>query len=55
MHEEWFAEEENVRRAVGILEKPFVKSPNFKEVSYCFNITPTFFIFFSECISLIFM
>lgn len=39
VHEEWFAEEENVRRAVGILEKPFVKSPNFKEVScgICFE------------------
>ena len=34
MHEEWFADEENVRRAVGILETPIVKAPNFKEVSY---------------------
>ncbi|XP_057779098.1 probable E3 ubiquitin-protein ligase ARI8 isoform X2 [Salvia miltiorrhiza] len=39
VHEEWFADEENVRKAVGILEKPVVKSPNFKEVScgICFE------------------
>ncbi|KAL1561358.1 putative E3 ubiquitin-protein ligase ari8 [Salvia divinorum] len=39
VHEEWFADEENVRRAVGILEKPVVKSPNYKEVScgICFE------------------
>lgn len=45
MHEEWFADEENVRKAVGILEKPVVKSPNFKEVSYQVNMTLTIFLF----------
>ncbi|XP_042007095.1 probable E3 ubiquitin-protein ligase ARI8 [Salvia splendens] len=39
VHEEWFADEENVRRAVGILETPVVKALNFKEVScgICFE------------------
>ena len=34
MHEEWFAHEERVRLAVGLLEKPVVQSSNAKEVSY---------------------
>ncbi|KAK6145784.1 hypothetical protein DH2020_019653 [Rehmannia glutinosa] len=39
VHEEWFANEEVVRKAVGLLEKPFVKLPNFKEVAcgICFE------------------
>ncbi|KAL1535259.1 RBR-type E3 ubiquitin transferase [Salvia divinorum] len=39
VHEEWFADEENVRRAVGILETPAVKALNFREVScgICFE------------------
>ncbi|KAL8487403.1 hypothetical protein ACS0TY_023454 [Phlomoides rotata] len=39
VHEKWFADEEGVRKAVGILEKPLVKSPNFKEVAcgICFE------------------
>lgn len=44
MHEEWFADEERVRRAVGIIEK-LVKPPNFKEVSYQFALLPHVFIF----------
>lgn len=32
MHDEWFANEEKVRTAVGLLEKPVVEFPNAKEV-----------------------
>lgn len=55
MHEEWFADEENVRKAVGILEKPVIKSTSFKEVSHQFKMTLAFFIFLSECVFFIFM
>lgn len=34
MHEEWFADEERVRKAIGLLEKPVVQFSNAKEVSY---------------------
>lgn len=44
MHEKWFADEEGVRKAVGILEKPLVKSPNFKEVSYEFDFLPFYYL-----------
>ncbi|XP_011073921.1 probable E3 ubiquitin-protein ligase ARI8 [Sesamum indicum] len=39
VHEEWFANEERVRKAVGILEKPLVKTTNFKEATcgICFE------------------
>lgn len=33
MHDEWFADEEKVRRAVGLLERPVVEHPNAREVS----------------------
>lgn len=33
MHDEWFADEEKVRRAVGLLERPVVEYPNAREVS----------------------
>lgn len=34
MHDAWFADEENVRKAVGLLEKPVVDPmPNAREVS----------------------
>lgn len=32
MHDEWFADEEKVRKAVGLLEKPVVQFPNAREV-----------------------
>lgn len=31
VHDEWFADEEKVRKAVGLLENP-VQFPNFREV-----------------------
>lgn len=34
MHDAWFADEERVRKAVGLLEKPVVQSPNAREVRY---------------------
>lgn len=34
MHEAWFADEDRVRKAVGLLERPVVRFPNAKEVSY---------------------
>lgn len=33
MHEEWFADEERVRKAVGLLEKSVVQISNAKEVN----------------------
>lgn len=33
VHDEWFADEEKVRRAVGLLERPVVEYPNAREVS----------------------
>lgn len=33
MHDEWFADEEKVRRAVGLLEEPVVPFPDGREVS----------------------
>lgn len=32
MHDEWFADEEKVRKVVGLLEKPVVQFPNAREV-----------------------
>ncbi|CDP19310.1 unnamed protein product [Coffea canephora] len=42
VHEEWFAHEERVRLAVGLLEKPVVQSSNAKEVAcgICFENYP---------------
>ncbi|GKV29066.1 hypothetical protein SLEP1_g38037 [Rubroshorea leprosula] len=42
VHEEWFADEENVRKAVGLLEKPTVRFPNGKEMTcgICFDAYP---------------
>ena len=31
MHDTWFADEERVRKAVGLLEKPIVQHPNARE------------------------
>lgn len=33
VHDEWFADEEKVRRTVGLLEKPVIDCRNVKEVS----------------------
>ncbi|KAL2249421.1 UNVERIFIED_CONTAM: putative E3 ubiquitin-protein ligase ARI8 [Sesamum indicum] len=35
VHEEWFADEERVRHAVGILEKPVVKFLSVREIKWC--------------------
>ncbi|KAL0368663.1 UNVERIFIED_CONTAM: putative E3 ubiquitin-protein ligase ARI8 [Sesamum calycinum] len=42
VHEEWFADEERVRKAVGIMEIPLVKTTNFKEATcgICFENYP---------------
>ncbi|GLT40928.1 hypothetical protein SLA2020_150240 [Shorea laevis] len=42
VHEEWFADEENVRKAVGLLEKPTFRFPNGKEMTcgICFDAYP---------------
>lgn len=37
MHDEWFADEEKVRRSVGLLEKPVVEYPNAREVCSSFS------------------
>lgn len=34
MHEAWFADEDRVRKAVGLVDKPVVKFPNASEVNY---------------------
>lgn len=33
MHEEWFADEERVRKSVGLLERPVIHLSKVKEVS----------------------
>lgn len=43
MHDEWFADEEKVRKSVGLLEKPVVEFPNAKEVS-CQHISLIVFV-----------
>ncbi|GLT87923.1 hypothetical protein SLE2022_059740 [Rubroshorea leprosula] len=42
VHDEWFADEEKVRKAVGLLEKPVVKFPDGREMScgICFESYP---------------
>lgn len=34
MHEAWFADEDRVRKAVGLVDKPVVKFPNARDVNY---------------------
>jgi hypothetical protein len=36
VHDEWFADEEKVRKAVGLPEKPVIEYPNAKEVNSLF-------------------
>ncbi|KAL7176870.1 hypothetical protein ACSBR2_030248 [Camellia fascicularis] len=42
VHEAWFADEDRVRKAVGLLERPVVKFPNAKELTcgICFESYP---------------
>ncbi|XP_034691585.1 probable E3 ubiquitin-protein ligase ARI8 isoform X1 [Vitis riparia] len=42
VHDEWFADEEKVRKAVGLLEKPVVQFPNARELTcgICFENYP---------------
>ncbi|XP_030970698.1 probable E3 ubiquitin-protein ligase ARI8 [Quercus lobata] len=42
VHDEWFADEEKVRRSVGLLEKPVVEYPNARELTcgICFETYP---------------
>ncbi|XP_065618625.1 probable E3 ubiquitin-protein ligase ARI8 isoform X2 [Quercus suber] len=42
VHDEWFADEEKVRRSVGLLEKPVVEYPNARELTcgICFEAYP---------------
>ncbi|KAL4609825.1 hypothetical protein ACB092_08G008800 [Castanea dentata] len=42
VHDEWFADEEKVRRAVGLLEKPVIEYPNARELTcgICFETYP---------------
>ncbi|KAI9075506.1 hypothetical protein K1719_042554 [Acacia pycnantha] len=42
VHEAWFANEEHVRRIVGLLEKPVVQFPNARELTcgICFETYP---------------
>lgn len=59
MHEEWFADEDRVRKAVGLLEKPVVNFSNSKEVTiYCTGIYSQEFVChlstFSIALSLLF-
>lgn len=56
VHEAWFADEEKVRKAVGIMEKPLVKFSNSVEVSYLFVdiVFQVFLCSHSECILLTF-
>jgi hypothetical protein len=46
VHDEWFADEEKVRRAVGLLERPVVEYPNAREVSSPYFTTVIEFFFF---------
>jgi ariadne-1 len=34
VHDAWFADEEQVRKAVGLLDEPVVLHPNAREVRY---------------------
>lgn len=34
MHDAWFADEDGVRKMVGLLERPVVQHPNPREVRY---------------------
>lgn len=49
VHDEWFADEERVRRAVGLLEKPVAQLLNNREVNnlYCVIEIKTFVYAFS--------
>ncbi|XP_059437764.1 probable E3 ubiquitin-protein ligase ARI8 [Corylus avellana] len=42
VHDEWFADEEKVRRAVGLLERPVIEYPNARELpcGICFDTYP---------------
>lgn len=47
MHDEWFADEEKVRKAVGLLEEPVVPFPDGREVcSLWFACLLSLIIFF---------
>lgn len=55
MHDAWFADEERVRKAVGLLEKPIVQHPNTREVRHGFlglNTMKRGRIFYLKCHSI---
>ncbi|GER41654.1 RING/U-box superfamily protein [Striga asiatica] len=54
VHEEWFANEEAVRKAVGLLEKPLVKYQSFTEVAcgICFENYPCNSLRAAACVHL---
>ena len=49
MHDEWFADEEKVRRSVGLLQKPVLRHSNELEVSnlICFSFIEILLIVFA--------
>ncbi|KAJ9176073.1 hypothetical protein P3X46_011423 [Hevea brasiliensis] len=51
VNDEWFADEEKVRRVVGLLEKPVVEFPDGREVTcgICFEIYPSDRLHASAC------
>ncbi|KAG4979624.1 hypothetical protein JHK85_033582 [Glycine max] len=56
VHDAWFADEERVRKAVGLLEKPIVQHPNTREVRHGFlglNTMKRGRIFYLKCHSYI--
>ncbi|XP_031249338.1 probable E3 ubiquitin-protein ligase ARI8 [Pistacia vera] len=51
VHDEWFADEEKVRKSVGLLEKPVVEFPNAKELNcgICFENYPCDRLYTTAC------
>lgn len=51
VHDEWFADEEKVRKAVGFLERPVVEYPNASELTcgICFEAYPRDMIHAADC------
>ncbi|OVA04605.1 zinc finger protein [Macleaya cordata] len=51
VHDAWFADEEKVRKAVGLLERPIVQIPNIKELTcgICFEAYPRDRMYAAAC------
>lgn len=58
MHEAWFADEDKVRKTVGLLKKPVVQFPHSREVSFIhvrkleFAVLQVTGLFLSSCVGI---